>query len=297
MYTPTPRGIRQPKGLTEEKAARILSGLKEGQTLRLFWVRPDRFKDYCNKHPEYACEALPLVEANAIAAQRRKGAFLGSMTHCKKGHSLADARVSTRSNGYTMRACRTCQAIRAKEAKPLPAAQLIAVKAALSKGHSIADITGAHPGIAKRLNIVNPARFYNARKFDPEFDRFVLASIRGANSIGKSQKLRWSRQKAQATSAQRREEANDYYNILAMLPANFPDKDDVVSRIFESILDGSLRREDVRARVKFYIAEHNRMFPTKFAKFGDSPLLSLDEVMFEDGAATRGDSVSRGLWD
>jgi hypothetical protein len=39
------------------------------------------------------------------------------------------------------------------------------------------------------------------------------------------------------------------------------------------------------------------MFPTKFAKFGDSPLVSLDEVMFDDGSTTRGDNVSRGLWD
>lgn len=217
------------------------------------------------------------------------------MTHCKKGHSLADARVSTRSNGYTMRACRTCQAIRAKEAKPLPPAQLMAVKAALAKGHSIADVTGAHRGTAKRLNLVNAARFYNARKFDPEFDRFVLAAIEGAT--GRAQKLRWARQRAQATSALRREEANDYQKILAMLPPNFPDKDDVVSRIFESLLDGSLKREDVRSRVKFYIAEHNRMFPTKFAKFGDSQLVSLDEVMFDDGTRTRGDNVSRGLWD
>jgi len=39
------------------------------------------------------------------------------------------------------------------------------------------------------------------------------------------------------------------------------------------------------------------MFPTKYAKFGDSPLVLLDEVLFDDGTATRGDRVSRGLWD
>jgi hypothetical protein len=27
------------------------------------------------------------------------------------------------------------------------------------------------------------------------------------------------------------------------------------------------------------------------------PLVSLDELMFEDGTATKGDNVSRGLWD
>jgi hypothetical protein len=93
-----------------------------------------------------------------------------------------------------------------------------------------------------------------------------------------------------------REESNDYYKIRAMLPAAFPDKDDVVSAIFEDLLTGALRRDDVRARMQRYITAHNRMFPTKYAKFGDSPLVSLDEVLF-DRTANRGDSVSRGLWD
>jgi hypothetical protein len=82
-----------------------------------------------------------------------------------------------------------------------------------------------------------------------------------------------------------------------MLPANFPGRNDVVSDIFEAMLEGSLRREDVKVRIQSYITAHNRMFPTKFAKFGNSPLLSLDEVMFDEGSTTRGDTVSRGLWD
>jgi hypothetical protein len=39
------------------------------------------------------------------------------------------------------------------------------------------------------------------------------------------------------------------------------------------------------------------MFPTKFAKFGDRPLVSLDDVLFDGGTTTRGDTISRGLWD
>jgi hypothetical protein len=63
------------------------------------------------------------------------------------------------------------------------------------------------------------------------------------------------------------------------------------------MLMGSLKREEVSARLTVYIAEFNKLFPTKYAKFGNSPLVSLDEVMFEDGSTTRGDTVSRGLWD
>jgi hypothetical protein len=64
-----------------------------------------------------------------------------------------------------------------------------------------------------------------------------------------------------------------------------------------ALFEGALKRGDVRARVKHYVAAYNRNFPTKFAKFGDSQLVSLDELIFEDRATTRGDTVSRGLWD
>jgi hypothetical protein len=53
----------------------------------------------------------------------------------------------------------------------------------------------------------------------------------------------------------------------------------------------------LQAHVKPFITDHNRIFPTNFAKFGGARLVSLDELMFEDGSATRGDTVSRGLWD
>ena len=63
------------------------------------------------------------------------------------------------------------------------------------------------------------------------------------------------------------------------------------------LLNGSLEREEIPGRVKVYIAELNKLYPTQYRKFGDSLLVSLDEVLFEDGSTTRGDTVSRGLWD
>jgi hypothetical protein len=53
----------------------------------------------------------------------------------------------------------------------------------------------------------------------------------------------------------------------------------------------------LQAHVKQFITDHNRIFPTNFAKFGDARLASLDEVLFEDGSTTGGDTVSRGLWN
>jgi hypothetical protein len=94
-----------------------------------------------------------------------------------------------------------------------------------------------------------------------------------------------------------RNDNNDYYKIRDMIPASNPNRDDIVARIFEDLLGGFLERREVPARVKAYVAELNKLYPTKYIKFGNSPLVSLDEVMFDDGTTTRGDSVSRGLWD
>jgi hypothetical protein len=96
-------------------------------------------------------------------------------------------------------------------------------------------------------------------------------------------------------NAVKREQANDYFKIRAMLPAGFPDKDDVVSNIFEALLNGSLRREDVRARVGQFIAAHNR--DARKYCVGKYGLRSLDAPIFADGATTRGDTITRGLWD
>jgi len=59
--------------LSDAKAAKMLEGIRGGSTLRPFHERVARFKAYCDAHPEYAAEALPLLEANNKAANARKG--------------------------------------------------------------------------------------------------------------------------------------------------------------------------------------------------------------------------------
>ena len=63
------------------------------------------------------------------------------------------------------------------------------------------------------------------------------------------------------------------------------------------MLSGNLDRADVAKRVQFYVKERERLFPTKYRKFGDSLLVSLDEQLFDDGGATRGEMVTHELWD
>lgn len=82
-----------------------------------------------------------------------------------------------------------------------------------------------------------------------------------------------------------------------MLPVNFPDRDDVVSDIFEALLNGSLQRDQVKVRVRDYIARHNRAFSMQYPTFGGQRLHSLDAPVFAEGPMTMGDTISRGLWD
>jgi hypothetical protein len=84
-----------PSGLTDEKATRIMLGLRTGKTLRKLWVKAPRLEAYFSTHPEYAQEARPLIEANVNDARLRKGAYLREKTHCVNGHALAEhARVA-----------------------------------------------------------------------------------------------------------------------------------------------------------------------------------------------------------
>jgi hypothetical protein len=273
-----------PKGLSDEKAARMMLALREGRTLSTFGVRAPRLEAYFKAHPEYAREARPLIEKNKGAALLRKGAHMRALTHCKHGHSLADAYVVHQRNGYVKRNCRTCWKLCVDRAviKPEVAKK---VEALLRRGASINSFT--KPG----SYLVRHNTFTRFRIENPQINALFLKNQKDAKS--RAQRLRWVR----IRNAAKRDQTNDYHKLRAMLPPNFPDKDDVVSAIFEDMLTGALKREDVRGRLQSYITAHNRMFPTKYAKFGDSPLVSLDEQLFEDGATTRGDTVSRGLWD
>jgi hypothetical protein len=84
-----------------------------------------------------------------------------------------------------------------------------------------------------------------------------------------------------------------------MVPANFPDQNrfDVANSVVEDLLSFKIARSQVRERVAFHVAAYNRMYPSKYAKFGDRLLLSLDEALFDDGPTTRGAKISVSLWD
>ncbi len=289
------------KGLSDEKATRMMAGLREGRTLRKFWVSKARLEVYLVSHPDYAREARPLLEANAQAARLRKGLIWRERTKtmCLKGlHPMSGSNLLI--DPLTgRRRCSACHSIARANPRPIDPVVIEKIKQALRNGASIGQICWGRPvgggKIDRSLVLVGPAKFYHLRKTDRAFDQLVAEAAADSNIVG--QRIRWSRIRTRIRTSAARNEMNDYHAIRAMLPASFPGRDDVVSNIFEDILSGSLKREDVKARVQAYVAAHNQMFPTRFAKFGDSPLVSLDEVMFDQGSATRGDTVTRGLWD
>jgi len=292
-------GAQTPPGLSDEKAARMMAGLRDGRTLRTLYVSHAQFKNYCAAHPEHGREALPLLDANKKAAFKRRVERFRAMTHCKHGHPLSEARIR-HYNGWTVRDCLRCEEIRRSQGGIMEPEALVKVKAALeSGGATINQIIHGRPvgggAVNRSLRLVDSAAFYRYRRENPEFDRFVAQASANNNRLG--QKIRYARERTRAQTEARREEASDYQKILAMFPANFPGRSDAAHDVFVAMFEGSLKREDVRPRVKLFIAAHDRMFPTKYAKFAGRPLVSLDARLFDEGTMTLGDTISRGFWD
>jgi hypothetical protein len=226
--------LATPKGLSDEKAARMLVALRDGRTLRKFGVKPARLDAYFAAQPDYAREARPLIEANAKAARLRKGANYRDKTHCKHGHPLSGDNLYL-APLRNERKCRTCVGLRLKNPKPADHAKIEKATAALIAGQTITQICrGTVCGKKFNEPILNFGKPRLHRRENPEFDRFVSEATKDNNRRG--QQLRWQR----ARNAAIREETNDYYRIRAMLPASFPDRDDIVSDIFEALLNGSL---------------------------------------------------------
>lgn len=263
----------------------MLAGLRGGQTPRSFGVTANRFKAYCEAHPVYGQKALPLLEVNVKAAQLRKGAHIRNKTHCINGHSFAEHGRVAMHKGWKTRQCRACELMRYRRGGLMAAPVLEQVKARIVAGSSISSFT--KPGDGYLVKFSTLARY---RRENPEFGRLVAEAISDRRLYPASMPV--------AAGTFRYEwDPRDLHAISAMLPEQFPGKCDVVQSIFLALIEGRLDRSQVEHHLRRFVRDYNRQHPTKYAKFGNSLLLSLDEVLFEDGTATRGDTVSKGLWD
>lgn len=310
------------KPIDAEKAQRILSVLREGKTLAVICsgrvngkrvsseiiITYVRFREYCDAHPDYNREAQTLLEANYKAADARKGERLRSMTHCKHGHSLDDAWV-TFQNGYSKRDCRTCWLIRSQRGGLIKPQEVRQVKAAVLAGLNLTEITRGRPG---QRAVVNFATLKRYRIEHPEVDRFIIENARAP--LSRSRLLKCQIVPANAgfsfpalnfSKPVRKDiepflfRDGDLERVKSLIPRALPPhvRDEIVQNTFTELCARAVSRDEVPAVVKKLTAEQARMFPTLFRKFGHSPLVSLDELIFEDGSITRGDTVTHGLWD
>jgi hypothetical protein len=297
-----------PPGIPPAMAIEFMALVAGGKTIRDLtnstsgspsMVSFDRFERHCELNPEWSAEVRKLSWAN-FAKKSRESSHLRrrTMEMCQKGlHPMTgDNVLISHKKNPQWRQCRECRRLAALT-PPLESILAIVdvIKHRIARGTSISEITHGHPTGGGKINrslILAPHNKFNyLRKVNPEFDQFVREHTKQSNSRG--QRIRHTR----VHNAAVRDDNNEYYVIRNMIPQNNPHRDDIVARIFEDMLCGTLKREEVPARIQTYVSELNKLYPTKYAKFGNSSLVSLDEMMFEDGSTTRGDTVCRGLWD
>jgi hypothetical protein len=282
-------------------ANEFMARLQAGSTVRKLtgggqfgppMVPGDRFKRHCASHPEWAEEAWKISKKNVLVL---KGARNRNRTHCIHGHALSGDNLYV-SPGRTERKCRICLKRRYSTPTPATQEQIQQAIAALNAGKSITEV--CH-GTVNGKKVCEPIFRFRKLKLlrtqNPAFHNLVLSVSVGSGS--RAQMRRYHPQKARREKV--RSETNDFYKIVGMVPRHLPPdaQDDIAQSIMIALLEGTLQRDQIAARIREFVQDRNRMFPPKFAKFGDARLVSLDEVMFEDGSATRGDTVSRGLWD
>jgi hypothetical protein len=288
-----------PPGMSAELAASFMAELRAGRTLRYLTsghkrpavVTPERFKKHCELNPRWGRLANKLARANAKAADVLKSPKL-YLRLCKYGHPLDSGRIYFR-YGYECRRCLKCDQLRNARAGIIKPADLAKATLALRNGSTLTQILKAvEVRNGRRARIINTSAFYRYRSENPEFNRVVRDAIEQRICPAINPVL------AVAAGTFKYEwDPADHQLISGMLPPGFPEKDAVINEVIISLLEGRLHRGQIAAKVQWYIKAHYRMFPTKFATFGNAKLVSLDEVFFEDGSRTRGDMVSRGLWD
>src|SRR5690348_10059872 len=122
-----------PKGLSDEKAARMMAGFRDGRTLRGCGVLAACFEAYCDAHPEYAREAKALLVENMKASHARSGARLRNRTHCRYGHPFSGDNLYIWPNGK-VRECRACNRRKETSGRRMSEEQARRVIEALNEG-------------------------------------------------------------------------------------------------------------------------------------------------------------------
>lgn len=321
--------MRPPHGkpIDTEKAERILLALRQGKTLAVICggrvngkrVSSEiittyiRFREYCDANSNYAQIAKPLLEANYKASNFRKGKARRCDKTCSRGHVLEGSNVGWKMQGYgtteRSRYCRACEIERENRGPKMKPGELRRVKEAIMSGLTVSQITHRSP---QHKMIVTFRKLKRYRIENPEFDRFMIENARAP--LSRSRLLKCQIVPANIGfnfSAPNFEKPirkdvppflfqdGDLEWVSSLIPRGLPSfvRDEIVQNAFAELCERAVSRDEVPATVKRLVKDQAKLFPTMFRKFGDSPLVSLDELVFEDGSTTRGDMVTHGLWD
>jgi hypothetical protein len=294
----------KPPGLPPEMADTIMLGLRSGERTLSDYYRATsgehymcslhRLNTHCELNPAWAEEARRL-SINTSNRRKSINCWLNNLTVCKNGlHVMTPDNVKVATWGR--RLCKACYEANMRRATPLSEEAKARIMSAVDDGASMAQVAhGKLPGGEKTRSLAPHKNILLTRQLDPEFDVFMTSRLLANSQQRRSRSIVIRQTRAQTSIA--RQEQSDYHAIRSLIPESNPHRDDIVARIFEDMLGGTLERVDVPRRIKIYVTEFNRLYPTKYAKFGDGQLFSLDEVIFDGGSSTRGDYVSRGLWD
>ncbi|CAL74420.1 hypothetical protein BRADO0477 [Bradyrhizobium sp. ORS 278] len=307
--------------MSDEVAAQVLQALRSGQTLfsicggrpkngerypRITYYEP--YRAYCAAKPEYAREANALLAKSTAAANARKGMSKSFKlrTHCLRGHALTLDNLYFKSTNGT-RQCKACTLASIGRGGPVTKQQIEKVRRAVLTGMNISDITRSN---GKRKPILSFAQLKRVRIECDNLNRFIIENVHSWRSrkalIGPMGIARLDGRMAQIIRLPRRADEIEIYEfrpgdfewLYGLTPWTWPKfaREEIVGDLFLELSERLIHRDDIPGRVKFYVAKHNRDYPS--VSHGDlrSPL-SLDAPIFEDGNMTRADTIVRGLWD
>ena len=228
-----------------------------------------------------------LLAENMKASNARKGARLRNRTHCKHGHPFSGKNLYNSPDGKERRCWASCMTRNGNTRRRMSEQQARRVVEALNDGKTIANITAA----GKPSYIVNHRALLLFRQKHPKFDRIV---VRLSTANAKVHHAEASARRAQILRAHTiAEHGADIFTLIrAAVPGSLPAqiRDDVIGSMAPELVEGKLRPSDIRRRVREYVTAQYR----QFSKFGPP---SLDTRLFDDGTATLGDTITRGLWD
>lgn len=297
--------------ITDETADRLMEGLRAGKTPRMFAIRPARLEAYLETHPDYAAEARPLVQKNSDAARKRKGKGRREDLFCQRGHPFAGENLGwmKAAKGCTSlrRFCKACNDAAQERGPPLSADQVRRVTEAVKAGRTITSITNSSRSFRKLIVTFRALKRYRIE--NPDYDRFIIESAR--NEKSRSRLLRCQIVPANASYefsmvaavAVPRDDLPPYEFrdedmawILSLVPSFVPAhaRGDVLQDIFLALTAREISRDEVPRKIARLSSKHSQRRTS--GRDIRTPW-SLDEPAFAEGFTTRGDNVTRGLWD